>query len=184
MKFTHIMAVLLLLGTLDQTAVRAEVEIEEIEEKDPSQPADEKRPPPTPKKQKKSQEEIAKLKVQKKAIREKLQSCLVATRAFYIKNKSKYDNYLQRHLAVTNPAPSTNKQQNQNLLISKINAHMLINCDKSITQDQIKELSKFKTEAEKFDATRDGYRQLVDIELTQFDITTDSEAGHTLEMTQ
>ena len=62
MKFTHIMAVLILLGTLDQTAVRADVVIEEIEEKDPSSPADESKPTPPPKKPKKSSEEIAKLK--------------------------------------------------------------------------------------------------------------------------
>lgn len=127
---------------------------------------------------------MARLKAKNKAHREKLQSCLVATRAFYIKNKSKYDNYLQSHLAVTNPAPSTSKQQNSNVLISKINAQMLINCEKSITQDQIKELAKFKTQSEKFDASRNGFRQLVDINLTQFDIALDSEAGHTLQMTQ
>ena len=37
MKFSHILAVMMLLGAMDNTnVVNAEVEIEEIEEKDPS----------------------------------------------------------------------------------------------------------------------------------------------------
>ena len=44
MKVSHIFAVLMLLGAMDSnsyTTVKADVQIEEIEEKDPSQPAEE-----------------------------------------------------------------------------------------------------------------------------------------------
>lgn len=81
-------------------------------------------------------------------------------------NKSKYESYIDSHKAVVNPAPTTNKQQNSNMLISKINAHMLMNCEKTINQDQIKVLQKYKTNAEKFDSSKDGYRQLVDVDLS------------------
>lgn len=44
-------------------------------------------------------------------------------------------------------------------------------------------LLNYKTN-NKFDSERDGYRQLVDIELSQFDINTVSEAGHTIVLNQ
>lgn len=78
---------------------------------------------------------MARLKAQKKVQLEKMQGCLTITRAFYQKHKTDIEAYVASNRAVTNPAPTSNKVQNTNLLTSKINAQMLITCEKSITDE-------------------------------------------------
>jgi len=67
---------------------------------------------------------------------------------------------------VLTPAPSVTKEQNSNAIISRINAGMLINCEKNIKKEQIAELLKYKTNSDKFDSSQAGYRSLVDIPLS------------------
>jgi len=40
MKFTHILAAMVLIGALEETTVRADVQIEEIDEQDPTNSVD------------------------------------------------------------------------------------------------------------------------------------------------
>ena len=46
---------------------------------------------------------------------------------------------------------------------------MLIQCQENINKDQIKELQKFKTKAEKFDSSRKEFAALVEVDLSQFE---------------
>ena len=43
---------------------------------------------------------------------------------------------------------------------------MLTQCDKNINKDQIRELQKYKQNFEKFNYNQEGYKQLVDINLS------------------
>ena len=112
MKYSHILAVMMLLGMCqdNMTTVNA-IEIEEVEEQAPQEASEETPKEPEaprqkakPKKKKLAPEQIAKLKAEKKAKREKMQSCLTIARAYYQANKNKIEAYIQNHKAVTNPA--------------------------------------------------------------------------------
>lgn len=81
------------------------------------------------------------------------------------------------------PAPPATEKQNQNILTSKINAVMLRQCERNINSDQIKELQKYKSNFDKFDHSKDGFRQLIEINLAQFDITEESDKGYSLQVT-
>ena len=71
-------------------------------------------------------------------------------------------------------------------MLSKINANMLISCDKGIRLVQIKELQKFKTNPEKFDLKKDGFVDLVKPTFADYDLKShDSEAdGYEVDFTK
>ena len=56
------------------------------------------------------------------------------------------------------------------MLLSKINANMIIQCDEMITPEQVVELQKFKEDPYRFDSTKSDYSKLVDVTFTDYDI--------------
>lgn len=67
------------------------------------------------------------------------------------------------------------------MLISKINAQMILKCEKVIKKEQIAELAKYRTKAERINVNEGtGIRDLVHVELSQFDITEESASGYTV----
>lgn len=60
---------------------------------------------------------------------------------------------------------------------------MLRQCEQNINQEQIRELQKYKSNFDKFDYSKGGYRQLIEINLAQFDITEESDKGYSLKVT-
>ena len=92
-------------------------------------------------------------------------------RSFYGKNSKVYESYIKEHPATQSNEDNTRlAKTNSNILLSKIQAGMITQCDASITPGQIKELSKFKQNPEKFDSGKQGYTELVKIDLRQFDL--------------
>lgn len=69
------------------------------------------------------------------------------------------------------------------MLLSKINAQMLIKCEQGISNGQINELQKYKSKAESFDSSKPEYRDLVSVDFSQYDITTENENGYTVSFT-
>ena len=85
-----------------------------------------------------------------------------------------YNQYIDNHPATqgakisdTVASPESKiARSNQNILLSKINAAMLIKCNAQITSDQIKELQKFKFKADKFYSSDPSFDELVNVPLT------------------
>jgi 23S rRNA maturation mini-RNase III len=101
----------------------------------------------------------------------KLESCLIMVRAYYGKNSKMYESYIKAHPATqANEMMPQLEKTNTNILLSKIQAGMISQCDSIITSEQIKELSKFKQTPEKFDNNKSGYTELVQIDLHQYDM--------------
>ena len=71
-------------------------------------------------------------------------------------------------------------------MLSKINANMLISCEKEINLDQIQQLQIYKTNPEKFDLNKDGFVDLVKPTFADYDLKShDSEAdGYEIEFTK
>ena len=113
-----------------------------------------------------------------------MQSCLTLTRAYMAKHETELHDYIEKHPAVTNPAEGTKAKYNTNLLMSKINSHMLMNCEQTISEDKIKEMQKWKASVELFDLTKPGYKVLVTPNLSEFDVELDVDSGHKIEFTQ
>ena len=61
-------------------------------------------------------------------------------------------------------------QVNRNMLLSKINANMLIKCDEAISKEQIEELQKFKDDSYHFDSSKAGFSKLVEVRFKNYDI--------------
>jgi uncharacterized membrane protein YuzA (DUF378 family) len=68
-------------------------------------------------------------------------------------------------------------------LISKIQADSLIKCEKGVSDEQIVALQKFKDKFEKFDSSKPGYKELVEIDLQSYDIKTESDKGYSVQLT-
>ena len=164
--------VLCLLGV-----VFAETIIEEIEEKTAQDAQEDLKIKPRQVKKLTKEEKAIKIK-EKKEKTQKLEGCLVMTRAFYQQNEQKYTAYIQQHATV---APFLDNEQlykqNSNMLLSKMNAQMLIQCDKKITKDQIKTLQKFKFKPASFKNYGIEYQNLVDVDFQQFDMAQNDENG-------
>lgn len=91
----------------------------------------------------------------------KLESCLVMTRSYYSKHEKQFNDYLNSH-ASTNYQGDDLKlkkqaQVNRNMLLSKINANMLIKCDDAISKEQVEELQKYKDDSYRFDSSKSGF---------------------------
>ena len=69
------------------------------------------------------------------------------------------------------------------MLLSKINAQMLIKCDNQISDAQVKELQQYKSKAEYFDSSRPEFSNLVTVDFAQFDIEEENPEGYTLQFT-
>ena len=103
----------------------------------------------------------------------KLESCLIMVRSFYAKHSDTYESYIKNHPSTQPNEDAGNAnlvKSNTNILLSKMQANMIMQCDAAITEEQIQELAKFKQKPEKFDSTKKGYADLVDIDLRQFDL--------------
>ena len=78
----------------------------------------------------------------------KLEACLVMTRAYFSLHEKKFTSYIEQHSSVAGHVDDEQlKRQAQNILLSKINAQMLIQCDKNIKKEQIDVLQKYKYKA-------------------------------------
>ena len=66
---------------------------------------------------------------------------------------------------------------NKNMLLSKINAQMLIQCESGITDELVAELQNFKSSADKFDSSKAS--DLVKVDFHQFD-SEDKEDGNSI----
>lgn len=99
-----------------------------------------------------------------------MQSCLTLARAYYQANQKKIEAYISNHPAVTNPAAAGSEKQMANILTSKINAALLIQCEKKVSVLQVLELQKYKQKFDQLDYTKNGFKQLVDIDLLQYDV--------------
>ena len=55
------------------------------------------------------------------------------TRSYYQRNEGEFTKYIDAHPTVTNPKRKGGNKQNHNLLLSKINAHMIDGCNDKIT---------------------------------------------------
>ena len=95
------------------------------------------------------------------------------TRSYYAKRERKFNEYIANHVAVsyTGEDPNLKKQAqaNKNIILSKINANMLIKCEQAITADQVTELQKFKDDSYHFDSSKSGYSQLVEVNFADYD---------------
>lgn len=71
---------------------------------------------------------------------------MINVRSFYSKNENMYNEYIDKHASTQGAKSSENTPEvkiarnNQNMLLSKINAAMLINCNQNITPAQVTEL--------------------------------------------
>ena len=100
------------------------------------------------------------------------------TRSFYQQNEKKFQNYIDNHVTVVGTENEMASKQNQNMLLSKINAQMLIQCEKQINKEQIAALQKYKFKPQNFRSSQDGFSQLVDVDFSQFDISqSENESG-------
>ena len=186
MKATQLLVLILFVGLAhDSATVKADVEIEEIDEQTPNQGSDQATPEKKPKSTKKklTSEDINRLKQEKKAQKDKMQSCLTLLRSYYAVNREKIMAYIDNHKAVTHPDTKSSSKDNTHMLASKLQAQMLIKCEKQINDEQIKELQKFKNNFEKFDYTRKGYREMIELDFTAFDVKEESESGHSITLT-
>jgi len=69
---------------------------------------------------------------------QKLESCLILTRSYYAKHEREFTKYIAAH-SRTHYGGEDAKQKkvamiNKNILLSKINANMLIQCDEAINK--------------------------------------------------
>lgn len=157
----------LLIGVVAFGNVSAETVIEDLGEQDLQEtPQKQKRPQLSP------EERQARIQ-QKKQMMAKMESCLIMVRSHYGKHSKLYEDYIKKHPATQPDVEGTNARlakTNSNILLSKIQAGMLTQCDSLITNEQIKELSKFRQAPEKFDSSKIGYKELVEFEFNQFDL--------------
>lgn len=112
-----------------------------------------------------------------------MQSCLTLLRSYYNVNRNKIESYVNSHKAVTNPDTKYSGKEYSNILISKIQADSLIKCEKGVSDEQIVALQKFKDKFEKFDSSKPGYKELVEIDLQSYDIKTESDKGYSVQLT-
>lgn len=183
MKKAYLFVLALFLIATLQPGVQAETIIEEVEESTPHQ-AEEAERPQRPKKPKLSKEEMAQLKEKKKLQTQKMESCLVLTRSYYAQNEKAFQYYLDTHPAITNPAAKTSEKMNRNMLLSKINSQMLIQCESMISKEQVMELQKYKDRQDKFKTSQEAYQKIIAIDLSKFDVKEAGEEGHKVEFTQ
>lgn len=118
---------------------------------------------PKPRRTKKlTPEEIQEKRRLRKEKNQKLESCLILTRAYYAQHEKAFNDYIDSHTSCvyTGEEMKLKKQAkvNKNVLLSKINANMLIQCEDNISKEQVLELQKFKEDANSFQSKRDGYR--------------------------
>lgn len=92
------------------------------------------------------------------------------TRAFFAQNEKKFTAYIDNHSTVAGLEEEQQKRQAQNMLLSKINAQMLIQCDQAITKSQIETLQKFKYKAQSFKNFGVDFAKLVEVDFSQFDL--------------
>lgn len=81
---------------------------------------------------------------QKQEKNRRLESCLVLTRSYYAKHEKKFNKYLGEHASTVyegeDPRVKKQAQVNRNILLSKINANMLIKCDAGIDVEKVEAL--------------------------------------------
>lgn len=96
------------------------------------------------------------------------------TRSYYSKHEKKFSAYISNHASTSysgdDMSMKKQAQVNKNILLSKINANMLLKCEEAITPEQVVELQKFKDDSYRFDSTKAGYSQLVEVTFTDYDI--------------
>jgi len=109
-----------------------------------------------------------------------MQSCLVLTRSYYVQHQARFENYLDTHKAVLNPSSQTTSKNNRNILLSKINAEMIKQCDKEIIGEQVMALQKFKADPTGFDSTQKDFAKLVDVEFSEFNAANEEPEGYQL----
>lgn len=59
---------------------------------------------------------------------------------------------------------------NKNILLSKINANMLIQCEEAIEKEQVEELQKFKDDPPRFQSSKPAYSKLVEVNYADYDM--------------
>ena len=153
------LTILLLLGLIafdghnsaNSGLVNADVKVEDLGEEVEKKPADESKKKYTAKGSTKTPEEREKIKKQKKEEKQKLESCLVITRSYYKLYEDTFETYLNNHKSVqgknkepvggvTKDTPKELREEieqgrsNHSMLLSKINAQMLLKCEENISQ--------------------------------------------------
>lgn len=100
------------------------------------------------------------------------------TRSYYAKHEKKFNQYIGNHASTSysgdDMSVKKQVQVNKNILLSKINANMLIKCDSTINPDQVKDLQKYKEDSYRFDSSKAGFSELVEVTFTDYDISADS----------
>jgi len=99
---------------------------------------------------------------------------LVLTRSYYALNEKAFTNYINAHASTTYSGEEMKlKKQakvNKNILLSKINANMLINCEEAIDKEQVVELQKYKDDPARFNGNKQGYSKLVAVNFPAYDV--------------
>ena len=96
------------------------------------------------------------------------------TRAYYSQHEKEFSRYIDGHVATNykGEEPKMKKQVkiNKNILLSKMNANMLIQCEEAIVAGQVEELQKYKDDANRFDSSKGTYAKLVAVNFADYDM--------------
>ena len=99
---------------------------------------------------------------------------MVLTRSYYAKHEKKFNKYLTEHPSTQYDGEDARlkkqSQVNRNILLSKINANMLIKCDAGIDAEKVAALQQYKDDSYRFDSTKAGYSELVEVDFSEYDI--------------